>query len=65
MAFSFAFDKDKHNLHGRPFSVPENRPSKQTMIAGCSCLRGFENLKITVLDKSYHQFVRNNRKTFT
>lgn len=26
---------------------------------------GFENLKITVLDKSYHQFVRNNRKTFT
>lgn len=63
MAFSFAFDKDKHNLHGRPFSVPENRPSKQTSQDVVVC--GFENLKITVLDKSYHQFVRNNRKTFT
>lgn len=53
MAFSFAFDEDKYNLHGRPFYVPENRPSKQTSQDVVVC--GFENLKITVLDKSYQR----------
>lgn len=49
MAFTFAFDEDKYNLHRRPFSVPENKPRKQTSQDTVAC--GFENLKLTVLDK--------------
>lgn len=58
MAYGFAFEEDKYDLHGKSFFVPENKPSKQT--SQDTVVRGFENWKITVLDKCHHLFVRNN-----
>jgi len=41
MAYSFAFEEDKYDLHGKSFFVPENKPSKQT--SQDTVVRGFEN----------------------